>query len=303
MRRIVVVGSSNTDMVVTTPRLPLPGETVMGSDFVMAAGGKGANQAVAAARLGGEVAFVACLGRDLFGDEALGRFREEGIDTRCVVRDPQAPSGAALIMVGSEGQNIIAVAPGANSRLTSDDIKKARDLITDAGVVLLQLEIPLAVVAETIQLARTASCIVILNPAPAMPLPQALLQQVDILTPNEIEAMLLTGCPTPETAAQELLNQGVKTIIVTLGAAGVLLGKTGLPLQHIPGFQVIAVDTTAAGDAFNGGLAAALARGESLETAIRYAQAAAALSVTKRGAQPSLQNSDEVQQFLKQHVK
>ena len=300
--KIVVVGSSNTDMVVATSRLPLPGETVLGSDFVMAAGGKGANQAVAAARLGGDVAFVARLGQDLFGDEALGHFKQEGMDTRCVFRDPQAPSGVALIMVGSEGQNIIAVAAGANGCLSAEDIEKAQELISQAGVVLLQLEIPLLAVEAAIRLARAANSIVILNPAPAQPLPQTLLQQVDILTPNETEAMLLTGCPTPEAAAQELLKQGVKTVIVTLGADGVLLAGGGKPPQRLPGFQVRAVDTTAAGDAFNGGLAVALASGEQMESAVHYAQAVAALSVTKRGAQPSLPTGDDVQQFLRRNI-
>ena len=296
--KIVIVGSSNTDMVVATSRLPLPGETVLGRDFVMAAGGKGANQAVAATRLGGDVAFVARLGQDLFGDEAVANFKKEGIDAGCIVRDPQAPSGVALIMVGPEGQNIIAVALGANGYLTVEDVRKAQDLIADARVVLLQLEIPLPTVAEAIRLARAAKCLIVLNPAPAQPLSPDLLRQVDILTPNESEAMSLTGCQTPEMAADELLRQGVGTVIVTLGAEGVLVGVEGKPFERLHGFQVHAVDTTAAGDAFNGGLAVALARGELLQAAVRYAQAVAALSVTKRGAQPSLPTGGEVQRFL-----
>jgi ribokinase len=297
-RKIVVVGSSNTDMVVATPRLPLPGESVLGNDFVMAPGGKGANQAVAAARLGGEVILVARLGQDIFGDQARKQFQEEGIDTRFVTCDPHAPSGTALIMVGPDGQNIIAVAPGANARLTVEEIQPARGILTGKGVILLQLEIPLPTVLEVVQLAHAAGSGVILNPAPAQPLPPALYQQVDLLTPNETEALTLTGSPTIEAAAQELLRRGVKTVIVTLGAGGVLLGQAGQPLQRFPGYKVSAVDTTAAGDAFNGGLAVAVARGELLEAGIRFAQAAAALSVTRRGAQPSLPTSLEVEQFL-----
>jgi ribokinase len=301
MTRIVVVGSSNTDMVITTPHLPETGETVLGSDFVMAPGGKGANQAVAARRLGGEVALVARLGQDLLGDEALSHFQKEGIDTRYVFRDPQAPSGVALIMVGDGGENIIAVAAGANGCLAVEDIDKARSIFEDTRVTLLQLEIPIPAVEEAVRVAKAAHSQVILNPAPAQPLPAGLLAQVDILTPNENEAMALSGCRDREDGVRELLQKGVGRVIVTLGAAGVLMGEPGCSIHYFPGFSVKAVDTTAAGDAFNGGLAVALARGDPIEKAIGYAQAAAALSVTKRGAQPSLPAAGEVRQFLQQY--
>lgn len=298
---IVVVGSSNTDMGVATPRLPLAGETVLGGDFILAPGGKGANQAVAAARSGGKVSFIARIGKDMFGQKALRHFQREGLDTRHVISDPQAASGVALIMVGPAGQNLIAVAPGANSRLTPDDIHAANALFDRARVVLLQLEIPLATVIAAATAGHTARSIVILNPAPAQRLPATLLALVDILTPNETEAMLLTDTSTPEAAAKALVQQGIKTVIVTLGAEGILVATEHQPLQRFPGFRVTVVDTTAAGDAFNGGLAVALARNDSLTEAIRYAQAVAALSVTQRGAQPSLPTAAAVRQFLQCH--
>ncbi len=297
---IVVVGSSNTDMVVQASRLPLPGETVLGGDLVIAAGGKGANQAVAAARVGGRVAFVARVGRDMFGEAALANFQREGLDTRFVVRDEQAPSGVALIVVGPDGQNIIAVAPGANHRLTVADVAAAAPAFQQARVLLLQLEIPLETVLAAAQAGRAAGATVILNPAPAptQPLPDALYAAVDIITPNESEAAHLTGCQEPAEAARALLARGVGAVIVTLGAAGALVATRTGETWHAPGFHVTAVDATAAGDAFNGGLAVALARGEPLAAAVRFAHAVAALSVTRLGAQPSLPTREEVEAFL-----
>jgi ribokinase len=297
---IIVVGSSNTDMIVQSDRLPLPGETVLGGDLVIAPGGKGANQAVAAARVGAAVTFVARIGQDMFGQAALANFRREGMDVRYLVQDAQAPSGVALIVVGPGGQNIIAVAPGANARLTPTDVAAAAPAFAEAQIVLLQLEIPIEAVLAAAQAGRAAGAAVILNPAPApsRPLPETLYAAVDILTPNETEAAVLTGQSDPEEAAMTLLSRGVGTVIVTLGEAGALVATRSGVMQRVPGFRVQAVDTTAAGDAFNGGLAVALARGEGMDAAVRYAHAVAALSVTRLGAQPSLPTAAEVEEFL-----
>ena len=298
--RVIVVGSSNTDMIVRANRLPLPGETVLGGDLTTAAGGKGANQAVAAARVGAQVTFVARVGGDMFGQQTLAAFRREGLDLTYVQQDAGTPSGVALIVVGPGGQNIIAVAPGANRNLAAADVLAAQPAIAQARVMLLQLEIPIHTVMAAALAARAAGLIVMLNPAPAEVLPAPLYEAVDILTPNEYEAAQLTGLATdePEAAAAALLARGVGVVIVTLGAAGVVLARRGQLPRRMPGFRVQATDSTAAGDAFNGGLAAALARGDDLEAAVRYAQAGAAISVTKSGAQPSLPTAQAVEQFL-----
>jgi ribokinase len=297
---LIVVGSSNTDLIVRAERLPAPGETVLGGEFITAAGGKGANQAVAAARCGARVAFVARVGADAYGRDSLANFAREGMDTRYVFTDRQALSGVALIVVDARGQNLIAVASGANARLTPADVAAARPAFAEARVLLLQLESPMETVLAAARLGREHGLTVILNPAPARPLPTELYPLVDVLTPNEHEAAALTDERAPEAAARALLARGVKTVIVTLGAAGVLLA-TGNGVETHAGFRVEAVDTTAAGDAFNGGLAVARARGEPLLAAIRYAQAAAALSVTRLGAQPSLPTAAEVAAFLARH--
>jgi ribokinase len=297
---LIVVGSSNTDLIVRAERLPAPGETVLGGEFITAAGGKGANQAVAAARCGARVAFVARVGADAYGRDSLANFAREGMDTRYVFTDRQALSGVALIVVDARGQNLIAVASGANARLTPADVAAARPAFAEARVLLLQLESPMETVLAAARLGREHGLTVILNPAPARPLPTELYPLVDVLTPNEHEAAALTDERAPEAAARALLARGVKTVIVTLGAAGVLLA-TGNGVETHAGFRVEAVDTTAAGDAFNGGLAVARARGEPRLAAIRYAQAAAALSVTRLGAQPSLPTAAEVAAFLARH--
>jgi ribokinase len=297
---VVVVGSSNTDLIVRADRLPLPGETVLGGDLSTAAGGKGANQAMAAARLGADVTFVARVGGDMFGQQTLQAFRREGLNLTYLLQDPVSPSGVALIVVGPRGQNIIAVAPGANRNLSAADVAAAQPAIAQARVIVLQLEIPINTVMAAAQAGRQAGLIVILNPAPAEALPAALYEVVDILTPNEHEAALLTGLSPdqPEEAATALLARGVGVVIVTLGEAGVVLAQRGQPPRLVAGFFVQAVDSTAAGDAFNGGLAAALARGDDLDSAVRYAQAVAAISVTRPGAQPSLPYVKEVDEFL-----
>ncbi len=300
--RIVVVGSSNTDMVVKAPRIPGPGETVLGGRFVMAAGGKGANQAVAAARLSGQVTLVARLGRDMFGRQTEENLEREGIDTSLLVWDEHSPSGIALIMVSADGENSIAVAPGANAEMTAADVDRAEPAIARAGILLVQLEVPLAAVARAIELARRHGVRVILNPAPAAPVPDELLSQVDLLTPNEHEAALLAGVPVQgsegaEQVAQALLARGVQALAMTLGKRGALLAS-GDQRELVPARKVQPVDTTGAGDAFNGALACRWAQGYPLAEAVRYANAAAALSTTVMGAQPSLPTAKQVAAFL-----
>lgn len=301
--RITVVGSSNTDMILRLPRIPRPGESILGGEFSVAAGGKGANQAVAASRLGGRVSLVACLGSDMFGDQALAGFKEAGIDVSCVVRDRQVPSGTAFIFVDAGGENSIGVANGANARLSVEHIQSASEVIGSANVVLLQLENPVDSIAAAAAIGSARGARIILNPAPACPIPAELLRHVSILTPNEHEAALLSGIsvddiPSAARAAAALRNQGPDVVIVTLGAAGayVLDGDGG---RLVPAFKVSPVDTTAAGDTFNGALAVAIAEGKPLLDAVRFGNAAAALSVTRVGAQPSIPTRAEVEALLR----
>ncbi len=303
MKRIVVVGSSNTDMVIRVNRIPRPGETVLGGTFAMAAGGKGANQAVAAARAGGRVAFVARVGADLFGRQALDGFRKEGVDVAAVTRDRGAASGIALIFVDRAGENSIGVAPGANGRLSPADVRRAAPIIRAAGMILVQLEIPLATVQAAVTLAARRGVPVILNPAPARRLPAGLLRQVSVLTPNETEAEILTGLAVNSgtaavRAARSLLALGVKNVVMTLGARGALLANAQ-GTRLVPGFKARPVDTTAAGDVFNGALAVALTEGRPLEEAVRFANAAAAISVTRAGAQPSAPTRREIERLVR----
>ena len=300
---IVVIGSSNTDMIIRLDRIPRPGETILGGEFVTAAGGKGANQAVGAARAGGQVTFVARVGQDMFGDQAVAGFRRDGINVDFVLRDPTAPSGVALIFVAKDGENSIAVAGGANARLSAADVKKAKAAIASASVLVMQLETPLETVQAAAELAARAGVRVILNPAPARSLPDKLLKLVSILTPNETEAELLTGIRVDHDAAaaqasDQLLAKGVQAVILTLGARGAFLA-TKEAKQLVAGFRVKPVDTTAAGDIFNGALAVALAEGKPLADAVRFANAAGALSVTKLGAQPSAPTRREIERFLR----
>jgi len=300
---IVVVGSSNTDMIIQLDRIPRPGETILGGEFTTAAGGKGANQAVGAARAGGHVTFVARVGRDMFGDQAIAGFKRDGICVDYVLRDKVAPSGVALIFVAKDGENSIAVAGGANAKLVPADVKKAKKAIASAAVIVMQLETPLETVQAAAEIAANAGVRVILNPAPAQPLPDKLLKLVSILTPNEHEAELLTGIKVANEAAaakaaDKLRARGVQTVILTLGPRGAFIADAN-GKQLVPGFKVKAVDTTAAGDIFNGSLAVALAEGKPLSAAVRFANAAAALSVTKLGAQPSAPTRKEIEKFLK----
>ena len=300
--KIVVVGSSNTDMVVRVPRLPRPGETLLGGRFSLIAGGKGANQAVAASRAGGKVSFIGCVGRDDLGDRALSSLVDEGIDVRGVSRVENEPSGVALIFVSATGENSIAVSPGANSRLSAKQISQSNKAFSGSAVVLLQLEIPLASVIAAARSAREAGARVILNPAPAMPLPLGLLRNVSVLTPNESEAESLTGVrvtgdASAARAARRLHEQGVETVIITLGSKGAYV-SSGSINERVAGYRVKAVDTTAAGDVFNGALAVALAEGLTLREAVRFANAAAARSVTRRGAQVSAPSRSAILRLL-----
>ncbi len=298
--RVVVLGSSNTDMVVGVPHIPSLGETVLGSDLLVAAGGKGANQAVAAARLGAQITFLGAVGDDDLGGKAVRGLGGEHIDTEHVRVVEGVPSGVALITVDTQGRNAIAVAPGANSRVSPEDVRSAQALIEESAVLLVQLEIPIEAVHEGLRVARAAGCRTLLNPAPVPGegLPSDILRLVDVLTPNEGEASALVGMQGEASdLAQELLNRGVGAVVVTLGERGALVA-TSERQQTVPAHRVDALDTTAAGDAFNGGLAVALAEGRDLFEAARFASAVAALSVTKRGAQPSMPRRDEVDRLL-----
>jgi ribokinase len=302
MSKLVVAGSSNTDMIIQVPRIPRPGETILGGTFQTAAGGKGANQAVAAARAGGDVTLLACIGDDLLGREALAGFATDGIDCERVVIDPTTPSGVAQIFVGADGENSIGVASGANACLTPAHIEQAASAIAAANTILLQLEIPLETVMRAAEIGAAACCRVILNPAPAQPLPAELYPLLSIISPNETEAELLTGIAVTDeysaaTAAARLRDRGVGTVLITLGAAGVYLFTEAFS-KIVPAYVVDVVDTTAAGDVFNGNLAAALCRDLPLEEAVVYAQAAAALSVQCLGAQPSAPTRSAVDNFL-----
>lgn len=300
-QRILVVGSYNTDMVVKTSHLPQAGETVLGGEFMMTAGGKGANQAVAVARLGGEVFFICKTGKDLFGQEAHQSLQKEGIDISYALVDPVAPSGVALITVDRHAENCIVVASGANSRLTPSDLAKAAPLIEEAGYILMQLEIPMETVEYVAEIARLKNRKVILNPAPAHHLSAKLLSGLFLITPNETEAETITGVKitdwrTAETAARELQKRGVGHVVITLGAQGALV-CTGSTCEKVESLPVNAVDTTAAGDVFNGALLVALSENKELMEAVHFATKAAAISVTRMGAQASAPYRHEVDNF------
>lgn len=300
---IVVVGSLNADLVVRTPRFPAPGETTTGSDFAIYPGGKGANQAVAAGRLGARVAMIGRVGRDDHGLLLRRSLSDAGVDAEPVI-DDAAATGVAVITIDASGQNQIVLAPGANARLRPDDVERRRSLIEGASVVLLQLEVPLDTVEAAARIARRAGVSVVLDPAPARREALALLPLVDFVTPNETELRVLVGAPpgptTPDEAAamaRALLAQGARGVIAKLGPAGVIAVSADGESRW-PGHSVQAVDTTAAGDAWNGAFAVALAEGRSRPDAGAFANAAAAISVTRPGAQPSMATRDEVERFL-----
>ena len=298
MKRIVVLGSTNTDMVVKAERIPAPGETILGGRFLINPGGKGANQAVAAARLGAEVVFIAKVGDDLFGREAKALFAKENICTDYVLTDPSEPSGVALIMVDAKGENCIAVASGANGTLMPEDIEGLKGVIAQADMLLMQLETPLETVRYAADVAVNLGVPVILNPAPAYELPADLYDCLEVITPNESEAERLTSIKvtdkaSAEAAARILCDKGVLQVVITMGAKGAYVFD-GVDGVMVPAFKVEAVDTTAAGDVFNGALAVALTEELELEEAVRFASKAASISVTRMGAQASAPRREEL---------
>jgi ribokinase len=299
MSNILVVGSLNADLVVRTPRFPQPGETISGEDLQVIPGGKGANQAVAAARLGANVSMLGRVGKDNFGDFLLHNLKSNKVDSQFVQRD-DASTGTAIIVVDGNGQNSIVLSAGANGKVSSADVEHAS--FSNFSLLLLQLEIPTPTVFRAAQYARENGLRVILNPAPAKSLPDELIALADFLIPNETELSLLTGVevkdiPSAEQAARALLQRGVKHVIVTLGSKGALIVDKDTS-THVDTFKVNVVDTTAAGDAFIGGFANALLQDKSLEDAVQYGCACGALATTKFGAQPSLPTKEEVERFM-----
>jgi len=291
MSRIIVIGSSNTDMVIKARKLPSPGETILGGTFMMNAGGKGANQAVAAARMGGNVTFVTKIGDDIFGSESMNKFEKEHLNTKYIIKDDKNPSGVALINVDEKGENSIVVAAGSNSCLTPGDINEEVFETGKNDLYLMQLEIPINTVEYVAHKAFSKGNRVILNPAPAMQLSDSLLNCLFLITPNETEAEILTGIRvidfmTAENAAKTLHYKGVKNVIITMGASGAYL-LTGSISKMIPVIPVKAIDTTAAGDIFNGALAVAISEGKNIEDAVEIANKAASISVMRMGAQAS----------------
>ncbi len=301
MEKIVVVGSTNTDMVIVADHFPVPGETILGGKFLMNPGGKGANQAVAAARLGGQVSFISKVGQDVFGQQAIQNLIQEGIEVSAVYIDPESPSGVAQITVDKHAENCIVVAPGANMMLNKKDIDLADTLIEKASILLVQLEVPLETIIYAVKKASSLNKKVILNPAPATPLPDDIFDALHIITPNETETELLTGIKVKDIdsarmAAKHLTEKGVHTVIITMGANGAFLFNNNIE-KMIPAPGVSALDTTAAGDTFNGALAVSIADGNSLENAVIFANKAAAFAVTKMGAQSSIPYLSELDHF------
>lgn len=302
-KEIVVVGSSNTDMIIQVKKIPKLGETVIGRKFSSAAGGKGANQAIAAVRAGGNVTFISRIGSDIFGDTLLKGFIKDGLNAANIIRDLKESSGVALIFVDEHGGNSIAVAAGANAKLSPEDINEKRDIISNAGILLMQLEIPLETIESAASIAIENDVKIILNPAPAQNLSDNLLRNISIITPNEVEAEVLTGVSIKneedaEKAAKIMMGKGVGAVIITLGPRGAFIFSNtykGL----LPSYKVKTVDSTAAGDVFNGALAVAISEGQDLLDAARFANAAAALSVTKLGAQLSIPYKEEIHRLLK----
>ena len=301
-KKLVVLGSVNADHILSVPRFPHPGETLRGQDYQIVFGGKGANQAVAAGRSGADVSFIACVGDDDLGLRMWTQFTVDGIDTQAVMTVSGMKTGVALIWVADSGENCIGIAAGANAALTVERLEPYLPLIADAQMLLMQLETPISGVEAAARHAKAHGTVVVLNPAPATTLPASLLKLVDVITPNETEAEILTGIKvTTDQDAQRAADAqhafGIKVVLITLGARGVWLSENGVG-ELIPGFKVKAIDTTAAGDTFNGALVTRWLEGKPIRDAIRFAHAAAAISVTRPGAQPSVPTRQEVDTFL-----
>ncbi|MBC7287095.1 MAG: ribokinase [Armatimonadetes bacterium] len=299
--KAIVLGSANMDLVVQSPRMPVAGETVLGGRFQKVRGGKGANQAVACARLGAETWMLARVGTDAFGDELVAGLRSDGVNVDLIVRDPDEPSGVAFIVVDASGQNSIVVAPGANMRLSPEDLERVVSWAA-FDVLLMQLEVPTSTVLEASRKASEAGVLTVLDAGPPQPVPKELLGAVDVLSPNETEARAILGLPAdaplvPDEAAQRLLELGAKAVVLKLGADGALLA-TADGLWRVPAFRVEPVDTTGAGDAFTAALAISLAEGRPLQDAARFACAAGALACTVFGAAPSMPSREAVERML-----
>lgn len=304
--KVVVVGSYNTDLTIKTSRIPRPGETIIGGIFSEGGGGKGANQAVAAARAGANVSFIARVGNDVLGKEGVQRLSEERINTKFVFYDSAVSTGVAFIVVDEHGENSIVVASGANANLHLRDIERSESELASAAVLLVQLESPLDTVRAAIKKSRAHGAVVILNPAPAQPLEWNLLQEIDIITPNKVEAEMITGIKVTDeeslrSISKKFFEFGVTTVLITLGSKGVFFG-TEKCMELIPAFKVRSVDSTGAGDVFSGSLAAFLAEGMSIDDATKMANASASISVTRMGAQVSAPTKFEIEKFMSSYV-
>jgi ribokinase len=304
--KVVVIGSYNTDLTIKTGRIPHPGETIIGGIFSEGGGGKGANQAVAAVRTGADVCFIARVGNDVLGREGIQRLKKERIDVDFVVQDSEVSTGVAFIVVDDRGENSIVVASGANARLSPADIEAAKNELTSAAVLLVQLESPLDAVRASIAYAHASGATVIMNPAPAQPLELTLLHEIDIITPNKVEAEMITGIKvSDEESLRSIVKRfykfGIKNVLITLGSKGIFAGMNG-HMEMIPTYQVRTVDSTGAGDVFSGSLAAFLAEGMPIEKAARLAIASSSISVTRMGAQNSAPRRAEIENFITSYV-